>query len=45
LDRDAHVILPCFGEGVDHMGTLTPRDMEAVVLAFGDALAELGVAR
>jgi aspartate aminotransferase-like enzyme len=30
---------------VANMGTLTPRDMEAVVLAFGDALAELGVAR
>jgi 2-aminoethylphosphonate-pyruvate transaminase len=30
---------------VANMGTLTPRDMEAVVLAFGNALAELGVAR
>ena len=29
---------------VANMGTLTPRDMEAVVLAFGDALAEIGVA-
>jgi 2-aminoethylphosphonate-pyruvate transaminase len=30
---------------VANMGTLTPRDMEAVVLAFGDVLADLGVAR
>jgi aspartate aminotransferase-like enzyme len=27
---------------VANMGTLTPGDMQAVVQAFGDALAELG---
>jgi 2-aminoethylphosphonate-pyruvate transaminase len=28
---------------VSNMGTLTPRDMQSVVSAFGDVLAELGV--
>jgi 2-aminoethylphosphonate-pyruvate transaminase len=28
---------------VSNMGTLTPRDMESVVAAFGDVLAELGI--
>ncbi len=30
---------------VSNMGTLTPRDMQAVVSAFGDVLAELGISR
>jgi aspartate aminotransferase-like enzyme len=29
---------------VSNMGTLTPDDMRAVVAAFADSLAELGVA-
>jgi len=29
---------------VANMGTLTPRDMEGVVAAFAEALAELGIA-
>jgi aspartate aminotransferase-like enzyme len=28
---------------VSNMGTLTPADMQAVVAAFADSLAELGV--
>jgi 2-aminoethylphosphonate-pyruvate transaminase len=30
---------------VSNMGTLTPRDMQAVVAAFADVLAELGITR